>query len=95
MRAYEGECGYGQGSNSRGMAAALAAADAVVLTAENQHLRKSIENSDRDYWFARCEALTVALEEIRDRPPVELNPDGVDQAAFTMQLIAREALGDG
>lgn len=35
-----------------------------------------------------------ALEEIASHPPVERNPDGVDQAAFTMQMIAREALGE-
>lgn len=34
-----------------------------------------------------------ALANIATRPTVERNPDGVDQAAWTMQLIAREALG--
>jgi hypothetical protein len=38
--------------------------------------------------------LRKALEEIATRPTVERNPDGVDQAAWTMQLIAREALRD-
>lgn len=33
-----------------------------------------------------------ALREIAARPTVERNPDGDDQAAHTMQLIAREAL---
>lgn len=33
-----------------------------------------------------------ALEEIARRPTVERNPDGDDQAAHTMQLIARETL---
>lgn len=33
-----------------------------------------------------------ALEEIARRPTVERNPDGDDQAAATMQLIARETL---
>jgi hypothetical protein len=33
-----------------------------------------------------------ALREIATRPTVERNPDGDDQAAHTMQLIAREAL---
>lgn len=35
----------------------------------------------------------AALREIATRPTVERNPDGDDQAAHTMQLIAREALG--
>jgi len=35
---------------------------------------------------------TEALREIATRPTVERNPDGDDQAAHTMQLIAREAL---
>lgn len=35
-----------------------------------------------------------ALEEIANRPEVERNPDGVDQAAATMKLIATEALDD-
>lgn len=34
----------------------------------------------------------AALLEIVSRPQVERNPDGVDQAAATMKLIAREAL---
>jgi hypothetical protein len=34
-----------------------------------------------------------ALEEIRDRKIPTLNPDGVDQAAEEMALIARDALG--
>jgi hypothetical protein len=33
-----------------------------------------------------------ALREIATRPAVERNPDGDDQAAHTMQMIAREAL---
>jgi hypothetical protein len=33
-----------------------------------------------------------ALREIATRPVVERNPDGDDQAAHTMQMIAREAL---
>lgn len=36
--------------------------------------------------------LREALEEIASRPTVERNPDGDDQAAHTMQMIAREAL---
>jgi hypothetical protein len=36
--------------------------------------------------------LVEALREIATRPTVERNPDGDDQAAWTMQLIAREAL---
>jgi hypothetical protein len=35
-----------------------------------------------------------ALREIASRPTVERNPDGDDQAAWSMQLIAREALGE-
>jgi hypothetical protein len=34
----------------------------------------------------------AALEDIERRATVERNPDGDDQAAATMQLIAREAL---
>lgn len=34
----------------------------------------------------------AALEEIARRATVERNPDGVDQAAHTMQLIARQTL---
>lgn len=33
-----------------------------------------------------------ALEDIAGRPTFERNPDGDDQAAHTMQLIARDAL---
>lgn len=36
--------------------------------------------------------LREALKDIAHRPVVERNPDGDDQAAHTMQLIAREAL---
>lgn len=39
------------------------------------------------------ELLRASLREIATRPTIERNPDGVDQAADTMQLIAREALG--
>lgn len=38
------------------------------------------------------QAVVAALQEIAARPVVERNPDGVDQAAHTMQLIALEAL---
>jgi hypothetical protein len=38
------------------------------------------------------DVLRRALQEIAWRPAVERNPDGVDQAAHTMQMIAREAL---
>lgn len=38
------------------------------------------------------ERLREALHDIATRPTVERNPDGDDQAAWTMQLIAREAL---
>lgn len=34
-----------------------------------------------------------ALNEIATRPTTELNPDGIDQAAWSMQLIAQEVLG--
>jgi hypothetical protein len=33
-----------------------------------------------------------ALRMIANMPTVERNPDGVDQAAWSMQLIAKEAL---
>ena len=42
--------------------------------------------------------LREALEDIATRPLVERNPDGADQAAWSMRLIAREtfdALIDG
>jgi hypothetical protein len=38
--------------------------------------------------------LIEALEEIANMPTVQRNPDGDDQAAATMQFIAREALRD-
>lgn len=40
----------------------------------------------------RVAELERALGEIAERPTCERNPDGIDQAAATMQLIAREAL---
>lgn len=43
--------------------------------------------------FEQIRRLRAALMEIATRPTVERNPDGVDQAAHTMQLIARDALG--
>ena len=42
--------------------------------------------------LAHIDYLEKALREIAERPTCERNPDGVDQAAATMQLIAREAL---
>jgi hypothetical protein len=39
-----------------------------------------------------AERYRLALEEIAERPTFERNPDGEDQAAHTMQLIAKEAL---
>lgn len=48
--------------------------------------------AERDAAVARAERAEAALRDIADRPTVERNPDGVDQAAWTMQLIAREAL---
>lgn len=41
---------------------------------------------------AEVELLRKVLREIATRPTVERNPDGDDQAAYTMQMIAREAL---
>jgi len=38
------------------------------------------------------EQFRVALREIAEMPTVQRNPDGDDQAAATMQLIARETL---
>ena len=38
------------------------------------------------------DTLRSALEEIAAMPDVQCNPDGEDQAAATMKLIAREAL---
>ncbi|UTI65627.1 hypothetical protein NBH00_05300 [Paraconexibacter antarcticus] len=38
--------------------------------------------------------LRAALHDIATRPKVELNPDGVDQAAWTMALIAEVALAE-
>lgn len=37
--------------------------------------------------------LVDSLVDISMRPTVERNPDGVDQAAATMQLIAQDTLG--
>lgn len=49
---------------------------------------------ERDNWVAECDRLRAALGEIACMPEVQRNPDGVDQAAATMKLIAREALDD-
>lgn len=38
--------------------------------------------------------LMEALEYISDMPLSELNPDGQEQAAFSMQTAARDALGE-
>jgi len=46
--------------------------------------------ADKD---AEIQRLRGALHLIAQRPSVERNPDGADQAAAAMQLIAREALG--
>lgn len=43
-------------------------------------------------YHARVEQLEEALRDIAMRPLRELNPDGKDQAAYSMQLIARDAL---
>lgn len=43
----------------------------------------------------RVELYRDTLKDIAERPVVERNPDGVDQAAHTMQLLAREALAVG
>ena len=40
----------------------------------------------------RVRALRWALGEIASRPTTERNPDGDEQAAYSMQLIAKEAL---
>lgn len=52
----------------------------IRLATENRRLRR--ENR----------ILRESLEHIAQRPVVERNPDGVDQAAHTMQLIAQETL---
>lgn len=48
--------------------------------------------------FERVEAerdqLRGTLRVIADMQPVQLNPDGADQAAQTMQLVASEALAE-
>jgi hypothetical protein len=50
-------------------------------------------SEDSEYVRADLHAGSVAaLREIATRPVVERNPDGDDQAAHTMQMIAREAL---
>lgn len=54
-------------------------ADAVEPSQENQHLRKSIANSDRDYWFERYEALTEALRTLKIGAESALRPDGTGQ----------------
>ena len=46
----------------------------------------------RDEAIAERDRLYAALMDIASRPCVERNPDGDDQAAHVMQLIAREAL---
>jgi hypothetical protein len=47
---------------------------------------------ERQNVVRRLNVAYAALREIAERPTVERNPDGVDQAAATMQLIAREAI---
>lgn len=58
----------------------------AFLTVEAAHdpLRKE--------WEEGAGHIVKALELIAARPTVERNPDGEDQAAATMQLIARQAL---
>lgn len=41
---------------------------------------------------ARVRQLQAVLREIARMPTVQRNPDGVDQAAATMQMLARTAL---
>lgn len=54
-----------------------------AMAPERVYRRRLWEERNR-YWDA--------LADIASRPLVERNPDGDDQAADTMQLIAREAL---
>lgn len=57
------------------------AAQAIIgLAAEVESLRQQLQGA------------VAALRMIAARPTVERNPDGVDQAAWSMQLIAKEAL---
>lgn len=71
------------------------AMDVTALLIERTEAR-----GEAAFWRSRCEALGAslrvledALHGIADRETVELNPDGVDQAAWSMRLIARDALG--
>lgn len=59
------------------------------LRVHNRRLRSRI----RDL-YAENRRLREVLHEIATRPTVERNPDGEDQAAWSMQLIARDALSD-
>jgi hypothetical protein len=64
----------------------------VVPAPDREYLDSVIAQSKQR--LARILDLEDALREIATRPKVELNPDGVDQAAYTMALIAKDALGD-
>jgi hypothetical protein len=50
--------------------------------------------ADAKMWEEVADEYRAALGEIASMPVVQLNPDGVDQAAETMRLVAREAIGD-
>jgi hypothetical protein len=62
----------------------------VVPVSDREYLDSVIAESKQR--LARIMDLKDALREIATRPKVELNPDGVDQAAYTMALIAEDAL---
>lgn len=71
----------------------------IALRSVNYALSSAVECSRCGTEFVPVDALrgTVdaykrALRDIASRPTVERNPNGDDQAAWTMQLIAREAL---
>ncbi len=57
---------------------------------ERSHLSRA--RRERDEARAKAERLREALREISEHPLRELNPDGVDQAAWSMQLLAKDAL---
>lgn len=78
------------------LAAKLQTVEAALLeerrrTAELERAG-AISKATADLLSDRVDRYHYALSEIAEHPLVERNPDGVDQAAYSMRLIAQDAL---
>jgi hypothetical protein len=85
----------------RALLRAVQEAEGVAEMGEQDQAAASTrsQQSARDMWVSRTltaeaenKLLREALVLIASMPTTELNPDGVDQAAWSMQLVARDAL---